>query len=34
MGILTRLAAVFVLLVYYHSIGKRTCVKWKEIYGE
>lgn len=28
------LAAVFVLLVYYHSIGKKTCVEWKEIYGE
>lgn len=27
-------AAVFVLLVYYHSIGKKTCVEWKEIYGE
>lgn len=28
------LAAIFVLLVYYHSIGKKTCVEWKEIYGE
>lgn len=28
------LAAVFVLLVYYHSIGKKTCAEWKEIYGE
>lgn len=28
------LAAVFVLLVYYHSIGKKTCAEWKRIYGE
>ncbi len=28
------LAAIFVLLVYYHSIGKKTCVEWKESYGE
>lgn len=28
------IAAVFVLLVYYHSIGKKTCAEWKEIYGE
>lgn len=28
------LAAIFVLLVYYHSIGKKTCAEWKEIYGE
>ena len=28
------LAAIFVLLVYYHSIGKKTCTEWKEIYGE
>ena len=28
------LAAIFVLLVYYHSIGKKTCVEWKEVYGE
>lgn len=28
------LAAVFVLLVYYHSIGKKTCAEWKQIYGE
>ena len=27
------LAAVFVLLAYYHSIGKKTCAEWKEIYG-
>ncbi|MCM1536449.1 MAG: hypothetical protein NC126_11055 [Clostridium sp.] len=26
------LAAIFVLLVYYHGIGKRTAVKWEEIY--
>ena len=28
------LAAIFVLLVYYHSIGKKMCVRWKAIYGE
>ena len=28
------LAAIFVLLVYYHSIGKRVCGEWKEVYGE
>ncbi|MCM1283899.1 MAG: leucine-rich repeat protein [Muribaculaceae bacterium] len=28
------LAAVFVLLVYYHSIGKKTCVEWENAYGE
>ncbi|MCM1101401.1 MAG: InlB B-repeat-containing protein [Clostridium sp.] len=28
------LAAIFALLVYYHSIGKRTAVEWKEICGE
>lgn len=35
------LAAIFVLLVYYHStrklyrsIGKKTCVEWREIYGK
>ena len=28
------LAAIFVLLVYYHSIGKKTCAEWKAIYGE
>lgn len=27
------LAAIFIILVYYHSIGK-TCVEWKEVYGE
>ena len=26
------LAIVFVILVYYHSIGKRTTVEWKELY--
>lgn len=31
---LLALAAIFVLLVYYHSIGKKTCVEWKEVYGE
>ena len=28
------LTAIFVLLVYYHSIGKKTCTEWKAIYGE
>lgn len=28
------LAAIFMVLVYYHSIGKKTCVAWKEVYGE
>lgn len=28
------LMAIFVLLVYYHSIGKKTCAEWKAIYGE
>lgn len=28
------LAAIFVVLVYYHSIGKKICVTWKEVYGE
>ena len=28
------LAAVFVLLVYYHSIGKKTSAQWQEIYGK
>ena len=27
------LAAIFLLLVYYHSIGKKTA-GWKEVYGE
>ncbi len=27
------LAAVFLLLVYYHSIGKKVAVKWNEVYG-
>ncbi len=26
------LAAIFMLLVYYHSIGKKTNVEWKEVY--
>lgn len=26
------LAAIFLLLVYYHSIGKKICVDWKEVY--
>jgi len=26
------LAIVFVILVYYHSIGKRTTMEWKELY--
>lgn len=28
------LAAIFVLLVYYHSIGKKSCAEWREVYGE
>ena len=28
------LAAVFVLLAYYHSIGKKICAEWKEIYED
>ena len=28
------LMAIFLLLVYYHSIGKKACVDWKEVYGE
>ena len=28
------LAAIFVLLVYYHGIGKKMCVRWKAVYGE
>lgn len=28
------LAAIFVLLAYYHSIGKKSFVKWKEVCGE
>lgn len=31
---LLALVAIFVLLVYYHSIGKQTAVEWKEVYGE
>lgn len=28
------LSGIFVLLLYYHSIGKNTCTEWKEMYGE
>lgn len=28
------IAVIFVLLVYYHSIGKKMCMEWKEVYGE
>ena len=28
------MAAIVVLLVYYHSIGRKTRVEWEEIYGE
>ena len=28
------LAAIFVLLVYYHSIGRKMCMRWEEVYGE
>lgn len=31
---LAALAAVFALLVYYHSIGKKTAAEWKEVCGE
>lgn len=31
---LLALAAIFMLLVYYHSIGKQITVEWKEVYGE
>ena len=31
---LLALAAIFMLLVYYHSIGKKTAVEWKEVYGK
>ena len=26
---LAALGAIFLLLAYYHSIGKRLCVEWK-----
>lgn len=26
-------AAIFVLLAYYHGIGKRTAAEWREVYG-
>lgn len=28
------LAAIFCLLAYYHSMGKRLCMEWKEVYGK
>lgn len=31
---LAALITIFILLVYYHSIGKKTYMEWKEIYGE
>lgn len=31
---LLAIAAIFLLLVYYHSIGKKTCVEWEEVYGK
>lgn len=31
---LLALAVIFMLLLYYHSIGKKTVVEWKEVYGE
>ncbi len=31
---LAALAAIFLILLYYHSIGKRTDVDWEQIYGE
>lgn len=30
---LLALTAIFVLLVYYHSIGKNTCVEWEKVYS-
>lgn len=31
---LPALTAVFMLLVYYHSFGKKTAIEWNEGYGE
>jgi len=28
------IAVIFVILVYYHSIGKRVSVDWEEAYGK
>lgn len=28
------IAVIFILLLYYHSIGKKTIVEWKRAYGE
>lgn len=28
------LAAIFVLLLYYHSVGKKTALEWKAVYGK
>lgn len=28
------IAAIFLLLLYYHSIGKKTSVQWEEVYGK
>lgn len=28
------LVAIFCILFYYHSIGKRVCVEWKKVYAE
>lgn len=30
---LLALTAIFVLLVYYYSIGKKTCVEWEKVYS-
>lgn len=31
---LVALAAIFVLLLYYHSVGKKTALEWKAVYGK
>ncbi len=31
---LAAIAAIFVLLAYYHGIGKKIALEWKEVYGE
>lgn len=28
------LALIFLLLAYYHSMGKKSCAEWKEVYGK
>ena len=31
---LAAIAAIFILLTYYHGIGKKIALEWKEVYGE